>query len=50
LIACSRSSAKKIGRSYVITRELCQVAEPHGGQAIFECLDKVMPGLARRKR
>ena len=35
---------------YVITHELCHVAEPHHGPAFFELLDKVMPDWERRKQ
>ena len=35
---------------YVITHELCHVAEPHHGTAFFELLDKVMPDWERRKQ
>jgi predicted metal-dependent hydrolase len=35
---------------YVITHELCHVAEPHHGAAFFELLDKVMPDWERRKQ
>jgi len=35
---------------YVITHELCHVAEPHHGPAFFELLDKVMPDWQRRKQ
>jgi len=35
---------------YVITHELCHVAEPHHGTAFFELLYKVMPDWERRKQ
>lgn len=35
---------------YVITHELCHVAEPHHGSAFFELLEKVMPDWERRKQ
>ena len=35
---------------YVITHELCHVAEPHHGAAFFDPLDKVMPDWERRKQ
>lgn len=35
---------------YVITHELCHVAEPHHGAAFFELLYKVMPDWERRKQ
>jgi len=35
---------------YVITHELCHVAEPHHGPAFFELLDKVMPDWELRKQ
>ena len=35
---------------YVITHELCHVAEPHHGAAFFDLLDKVMPDWERRKQ
>jgi len=35
---------------YVITHELCHIAEPHHGPAFFELLDKVMPDWERRKQ
>lgn len=35
---------------YVITHELCHVAEPHHGAAFFELLAKVMPDWERRKQ
>ena len=34
---------------YVITHELCHMAEPHHGPAFFELLEKVMPDWERRK-
>ena len=34
---------------YVITHELCHMAEPHQGPALFELLEKVMPDWERRK-
>ncbi|MFG6561835.1 M48 family metallopeptidase [Sulfitobacter sp. 1A15299] len=34
---------------YVVTHELCHVAEPHHGIAFFELLDKVMPDWKARK-
>lgn len=34
---------------YVITHELCHIAEPHHGPAFFELLDQVMPDWERRK-
>ncbi|MDQ7775231.1 M48 metallopeptidase family protein [Paracoccus aminovorans] len=35
---------------YVITNELCHVAEPHHGSAFLDLLDKVMPDWKRRKQ
>ena len=35
---------------YVITHELCHVAEPHHGTAFFELLEKVMPDWECRKQ
>ena len=35
---------------YVITHELCHVAEPHHGPAFYELLDKIMPDWERRKQ
>jgi predicted metal-dependent hydrolase len=35
---------------YVITHELCHIAEPHHGSSFFELLDKVMPDWERRKQ
>ncbi len=34
---------------YVITHELCHVAEPHHGAAFYELLGRVMPDWERRK-
>ena len=34
---------------YVITHELCHIAEPHHGPAFFELLEQVMPDWERRK-
>lgn len=34
---------------YVITHELCHIAEPHHGAAFFALLDQVMPDWERRK-
>lgn len=34
---------------YVITHELCHVAEPHHGAAFFELLERVMPDWESRK-
>jgi len=35
---------------YVITHELCHVAEPHHSATFYELLDKVMPNWAHRKQ
>lgn len=35
---------------YVITHEICHMAEPHHGAAFFELLEKVMPDWERRKQ
>ena len=35
---------------YVITHELCHIAEPHHGTAFFDLLGKVMPDWERRKQ
>ena len=35
---------------YVITHELCHIAEPHHGAAFFELLERVMPDWERRKQ
>ncbi len=35
---------------YVITHELCHIAEPHHGTAFFDLLDRVMPDWERRKQ
>jgi predicted metal-dependent hydrolase len=34
---------------YVITHELCHIAEPHHGPAFFDLLDRVMPDWDLRK-
>ncbi len=34
---------------YVITHELCHIAEPHHGSAFFELLERVLPDWKRRK-
>jgi len=34
---------------YVITHELCHIAEPHHGAAYFDLLDRVLPDWPRRK-
>ena len=34
---------------YVITHELCHIAEPHHGPAFFALLDRVLPDWPRRK-
>ena len=34
---------------YVITHELCHIAEPHHGPAFFELLEQVIPDWERRK-
>jgi len=34
---------------YVITHELCHIAEPHHGSAFFDMLEKVMPDWQKRK-
>ena len=34
---------------YVITHELCHIAEPHHGAAFYELLDRVLPDWERRK-
>ena len=35
---------------YVITHELCHIAEPHHGTAFFDLLDRVMPDWEHRKQ
>ncbi len=35
---------------YVITHELCHIAEPHHGAAFYKLLEKVMPDWERRKQ
>lgn len=35
---------------YVITHELCHVAEAHHGAAFFDLLEMVMPNWERRKQ
>ena len=35
---------------YVITHELCHIAEPHHGPAFFDLLTRVMPDWERRKQ
>jgi len=35
---------------YVITHELCHIAEPHHGAAFYDLLDRVLPDWERRKR
>lgn len=35
---------------YVITHELCHVAEPHHGAAFYELLNRVLPDWERRKQ
>ena len=37
------------GIDYVITHELCHVAEPHHGSRFYALLDSVMPDWRRRK-
>jgi predicted metal-dependent hydrolase len=34
---------------YVITHELCHIAEPHHGRGFFELLERVMPDWRKRK-
>jgi len=34
---------------YVITHELCHIAEPHHGRRFFELLDRTMPDWPKRK-
>lgn len=34
---------------YVITHELCHIAEPHHGRQFFELLERVMPDWRKRK-
>ena len=34
---------------YVITHELCHIAEPHHGPAFFDLLGRVMPDWEKRK-
>ena len=36
--------------AYVITHELCHIAEPHHGRAFFDLLERVMPDWERRKQ
>ncbi|MFZ1774721.1 MAG: M48 family metallopeptidase [Rhizobiaceae bacterium] len=35
---------------YVITHELCHIAEPHHGAAFYELLDRVLPDWQHRKQ
>ncbi|WP_027132549.1 M48 family metallopeptidase [Geminicoccus roseus] len=35
---------------YVITHELCHIAEPHHGPQFFELLDRVLPDWQKRKK
>jgi predicted metal-dependent hydrolase len=35
---------------YVITQELCHVAEPHDGTLFFKLLNRVLPDWERRKQ
>jgi predicted metal-dependent hydrolase len=37
------------GIDYVITHELCHIAEPHHNAAFFQLLDRVLPDWQRRK-
>jgi predicted metal-dependent hydrolase len=37
------------GIDYVITHELCHIAEPHHNPAFFQLLDRVLPDWQRRK-
>jgi predicted metal-dependent hydrolase len=37
------------GIDYVITHELCHIAEPHHSPAFFQLLDRVLPDWQRRK-
>lgn len=34
---------------YVITHELCHIAQPHHGRAFFKLLNRVLPDWQRRK-
>ena len=35
---------------YVITHELCHIAEPHHGPKFFVLLDQILPDWRRRKQ
>ena len=35
---------------YVITHELCHIAEPNHGAAFYELLDRVLPDWQHRKQ
>jgi predicted metal-dependent hydrolase len=37
------------GIDYVITHELCHIAQPHHNSAFFELLDRILPDWKRRK-
>jgi predicted metal-dependent hydrolase len=45
-----RAEAPADAIDYLITRELCHIAEPHRGAAFFDLLDRVMPDCERRKQ
>jgi predicted metal-dependent hydrolase len=34
---------------YVITHELCHIAEPHHSSAFYQLLDRILPDWQRRK-
>lgn len=42
--------APVVAIDYVITHELCHMAEPHHGNASFELLERAMPDWAQRKQ
>ena len=48
LLNCRLVQAPVEAIDYMITLELCRVAEPHHGGAFSELLDKVMPDWERR--
>jgi len=42
--------APVVAVDYVITHELCHMAEPHHGAAFFKLLERIMPDWEQRKR
>ena len=49
LLNCRLIQASVDGIDYVITHELCHIAEPHHGPDFYDLLNRVLPNWPKRK-